>query len=364
MGYDAWLVANGKQGEPPSKHPVIIASTEQLFDPSWWKAQKPDGIILNTWSAPRYDALRAAAMETTPHVVEVLDTDGIRSPSISFWDYFAGCHGRYREIGSPKYRQIFSPLIALARAFVIRSFPFLLDEPMAKTMKRVPRLAAQSPLAAARIARFMRTFVANSPPVHFVPHPVNDEYMRYSETILRENKICSVAGWHRYQKDFPLFIRSLILFLASQPKWRAEIIGQLPAGFDPTRIAAPRDVCDRITFRGHLEHEMIAGVNQSSKIFLVTSRYESFHIGAAEALCCGCSVVGPANIASMPFFISANSGTISHRRKAEHFADALNAEVIAWERGWRDPVQISKTWRERVGTGVVAEQLVQLLKST
>src|SRR3954453_12036329 len=120
LGYDAWLIVYGKPGEPRTNYPVIIATEEQLSNPEWWQAQKPDGVILNTWSAPRYDAMRAAALKATPHAVETLDTDGFRSPSVSICGYFLQSYSRYREVGSPWYRKLLAPFIAATRTSAVR----------------------------------------------------------------------------------------------------------------------------------------------------------------------------------------------------------------------------------------------------
>jgi glycosyltransferase involved in cell wall biosynthesis len=41
---------------------------------------------------------------------------------------------------------------------------------------------------------------------------------------------------------------------------------------------------------------------RSSKIFLSSSRYESFGLAAAEALACGCLSVGPKGLSSTEYF--------------------------------------------------------------
>lgn len=363
MGYDASLVTLKREEDEKTTSPVIGASMSELNSAAWWRSLKPDGIILSTWSAPRYDALRRAAVSSTNRVLEKLDTDGHRSALIGGWDYFLGFLSHYRESDRSRAENLLSPFLASARTIALRWFPFLLERPMVETMALIPVLTAESPIAAVRMERFLKLFLRNPPPVHCVLHPVNDLRMQPEVGRKRDNKVVSVGGWHRYQKDFPLLLKSLILFLESQPSWRAEIIGHLPDGFSLHEVEAKQEVKSRLNFLGPLSNEAVAERNQTSKIFFVSSRHESFHIAAAEALCCGCSVVAPSSIASMIFFVSGNSGTLSHRRSPLDFADALNAEVIAWGEGWRQPEEISKTWRSRVGAHNVAQRLLDLLNA-
>jgi hypothetical protein len=54
----------------------------------------------------------------------------------------------------------------------------------------------------------------------------------------------------------------------------------------------------RITFLPPLSPPDLARHMQESKIFLFSSRYESFGLAAAEAAACGCALVGPSEIHS------------------------------------------------------------------
>lgn len=86
---------------------------------------------------------------------------------------------------------------------------------------------------------------------------------------------------------------------------------------------------------------------QESLIMFVGSRYETLNLAAVEALACGCSLAGPAAIASINYLSSASSGTVVPGRSAAELTDALCAEIDAWEHGERNPAQISQHWRER-----------------
>jgi glycosyltransferase involved in cell wall biosynthesis len=229
-------------------------------------------------------------------------------------------------------------------------------------MARLPVHAVESPLAVGRTQRFLRHFIQPIPKVVFIPHPVAEDYMQLDAATNRENRIVSVGRWYSFQKNFPLLVATLRDFLAVHPDWSADIIGVIPEGWDAAQIG-DADLRARMRFHGRLPHREISALYKKAKIFFMSSRYESFNIAAAESLCCGCSVVGSGSIASVPYFISADSGMIASRQTRAHFLDALNAEVLCWEIGMRNPEKISQTWIQRVGSKAVARQSLEALEA-
>jgi len=356
LGVDARLVAFGRRENHDPALPLELGTLADFENPDWWRRLNPRGIILNTWSAPRYDAVRRAALAATPFVIEKLDTDGVRSPSSCLRTYTVSTYGHHLDSGSLP-RRLLAPLLTLLRVGAVGCFPALLDKKMARTMSRLPMLAAESPIAVARMQRFLRRFSDTIPEVLFAPHPVAEDYMRCDPAIPREDRIVSVGRWYTFQKNFPMLLRVLKRFLSVHPHWSADIVGKLPEGWTPEREFGA-ELRDRVRFHGMMEHRRIAALYSRSKIFFMSSRHESYNIAAAEALCCGCSVVGPSDIASVPFFTGALSGTAACRQSTAVFLDALCAEAAAWQAGNRQPDSISRHWIETVGATAVARILL------
>jgi hypothetical protein len=84
----------------------------------------------------------------------------------------------------------------------------------------------------------------------------------------------------------------------------------------------------QITFLSLLSPLDLACHMQQSKIFLSTSRYESFGLASVEALACGCTVVSPSKILTLgndlssPEPLSFGSTFTLLRGKLQHVADA------------------------------------------
>ena len=354
-GVDARVVALGERERYPADLPLILGTMENFKNPLWWQNLNPAGVVLNTWSAPRYNEVRKAALSATPNVLEKLDTDGIRSPRMWLWKSAYSTFGSYLDSGN-SLKTLFAPVFTGLR--VLASY-MLIDRNIARAMNLMPVLAAESPLAAERMRRFMRLYFKQIPRIVCIPHPVADDYMQADSAVLRENRIVCVGRWNAFQKNFPMLLDVLEKFLAIHSDWSVDVIGRLPNKWKiDSRF---KGALGRIQFHGPIERREICAIYQKSKVFFMSSRYESFNIAAAEALCCGCSVVGSGEIASVPFFTSKSSGTTVSRQTRDHFLDGLSVEVEAWKSGERNPEIISKEWTAVVGSKAVGKKMLEYL---
>ena len=359
-GYEAWLAALGDASTETEGQPVIAATLAELSTAAWWKAQRPDGVVLTGWSAPRFDGIRKAALAATPRVIERLDTAGFRSARLFPRRYFEIMRVQYTDAGRPGFRSVAVPL-ALARTAACYAFPRLMDVPMARTMSQLPGLIVESPIAAQNIRRMIERFAPPAPRIEVIPHPVNSADMRYTG-VPKENLLVSVGRWEAYQKDFPMVHRVLRGFLEKHPDWRAVVVGGgVPDSI--ARPAAPRPWARRMIFHDRLEHAELGTIYNRAKIYLMASRDESFCIAAAEALSCGASVVGSDAVPSSSYFAEPASGRVAAPRSCEAFCRALDQEVRSWENGERDPAAIARTWARRVAAEQVAARTIEFLES-
>ena len=361
LGHEAFLVAHQKPGTQKLDKPFIPATREEMSSVDWWKAQAPDAIIINTWSAPRHHAIRLAATAACKRVIEKLDTDGVKSPWIWPWHYVRRDAVAY-ELDQGIFGHAKAFARAMARLAVVGGFPKLLDEKMVRCMQSVPVYAAETPLAAERVRRFLRMYHANPMPrVVAIPHPANEALMRYDNTP-KENIVVCIGRWKDAVKGWPLPVEIATRFLKVRKDWRFYLVGQDADENDPI-LNQLGDARGRFIITGKLDHHSLAQLNRRAKIYLLASHSETFNIAGAEALCAGCSFVGPTQIPSSSYFISRNSGTVSHVRSGVHLADALLAEASEWDEGHRDPNLISSEWKSQVGDTTVASRYIDIFKS-
>jgi glycosyltransferase involved in cell wall biosynthesis len=363
MGHDAWLVAFKKEGDlPGGDWPVIVATQEDLADPAWWRKQAPEALILNAWSAPRWHAIRRAATSLGVPTVEKLDTDGVKSPRIWFRSALELSWHVNADLTDPLWKRSLMVVKETAKVLLVRCIPAVMDARMIRTMSLVPVYAAETPLAAARVRRFLTTFGASPMPrVVTIPHPVNTQFMGYQPGDVKEKLVVAVGRWRAVNKGWPMFFAVAKRFLKLCPDWKIVVVGPPPA-LDKADRRDVEALGSRLQLVGMRTPEEMAALYRRARIYLLPSTWESFNIAAAEALCCGCAVVGPGQLASVNYFASFRSGTVSHLRDVAHLTDAMMAEVGEWETGQRDPGAISKTAIDLFSVDSIAEKFLTIFR--
>ena len=327
LGHDAYLVVH-PAGDASSKiknpklnipnDPVLWVSQQDVRSPLWWKDHHPDLVILGLWTRPKYDPIRRAALSATPHVIERADSDGMRTASCGLPTYAKRRFDYFRD-RTYHWR---SPISILTSVFY--SFASILATPwiqyrLRKTLELLPSILVETPPATDLWKSLATRLGVDPSKIHCVPHPIQADIFKFDPAIPKKNQIISVGRWESYQKNLPLLLKTLRAFLDKNPTWNSLIIGTgLPA----------KSPYPRITFLSPLSPPDLARHMQESKIFLSSSRYESFGLASVEALACGCTVVSPSKILTLgndlssPEPLSFGSTFTLLRGKLQHVADA------------------------------------------
>lgn len=353
LGMDSKFIALGQPSQREDV-PLILSTLAQMMDANWWRQWNLEGVLLYAWALPRYEPIARAIKTAGLKLNLVLDNDGIVHPRVWPRRYLEKKY--YTEMDMGKWFPAGWALLKTAvAAFRARHNGTL------RHLEHGDFFTLPSPLAKQRYSRFL--LAVGRPDlmerVRFVPYAMTQD-MSYSPSIGKQPLIIAVGRWQSPLKGAPVLVRVLERVVSEQPGYSACIIGgggecvrklmQPLHGGGKSRV----DICGRVS------HQQLSGHYQESQILLCTSPYESFHMASAEALCCGCSVVGDVRISAMPYFCSASSGTLSYDRSVNNLSDALHAEIDAWRRGERDPVQISATWTARLHPDRVAGQFLNL----
>ena len=101
-----------------------------------------------------------------------------------------------------------------------------------------------------------------------------------------------------------------------------------------------------VDYRVNVPRNTLREALMQAQVILYTSRFETVPIGGIEALCCGCTVVGPALPGIRELTREGEFGSVSKRRTARSLVAALELECKKWSED-RDPVQIAKYWRDQ-----------------
>jgi glycosyltransferase involved in cell wall biosynthesis len=340
-------IRNSKSPIPP----VLWPSPLDARNPSWWQSQKPDLAILGLWTRPKYDPVRRAALSATPHVIERADSDGMRTASCGLLTYAKRRFDYFRDL---TYHW---PSLLSIPASIFYSFASILATPgiearLSRTLKLLPAVAVETSHATNLWKSLATRLGADPEKIHCVPHPIQTDIFKLDPAIQKKNQIISVGRWDSYQKNLPLLLKTLRSFLDKNPSWTSLVIGSgLPA----------KSPHPQITFLPPLSSPDLACHMQESKIFLSSSRYESFGLAGAEALKAGCSRVEPKiNAASRRIVQIQGYAPIGNYRLEEN----LEMEQQAWTEGRRDPMQISKDECAMLSLEAVAQRFISLLESS
>src|SRR5262245_47852918 len=98
IGVDSKFIALGKP-EVKKDLPLILAELDQWRQADWWKQWAADGVMLNSWGAPRYEPVARAIKESGARLVIRLDTDGFKSPRTHFYRFLINTYITARDFG-------------------------------------------------------------------------------------------------------------------------------------------------------------------------------------------------------------------------------------------------------------------------
>ena len=355
-GHDCVVIMPGKP--TTNDAPDLVRTTrENLENPAWWKSLEIEAVLLYAWGDPRHLQIAKAIRKAGIFLIQNLDSSGIDSPYADFRRWTRSLAGMTR---GPQ------PLLARVRLIArgVRDFlPALYERERLAMMDESDLVATVSPPAGESIKSYARALRHPSVAAKVItaPHPVSPQFSHTGQP--KQNRVLCVGRWlpsDHHQKDPETLIRVALGFLKKHEDWTFEIIGR-GAGALADGIQGQADhLKNRLILTEQLDRSELRDHYLISRILFCPSRYESFHISSAEALCCGCSIVVAAHplLASTAWFTIHDSGTLAKSRTVASLTQALLEEVAAWEEGRRDAMHISTAWSDTLHSNQVASGIV------
>lgn len=360
IGIESRAVMPGER-KPEDEDDLIRTEHRNLESAEWWRSQQLDGVVLYAWGRPRFRKVAAAIREAGIFLVLNQDNSGLVSPLAGFGDWLRaqwmyGGQGMNVAAWMRTARLILRGLTAGL---------FLTDPLRASHLKQGDVIACVSPKAAEHYQRLCLMYGGKSlaSRVQVLPHAV-EPLFHYSGQVKRRQIAC-VGRWQdEVQKRSRRLMAVLDRLLETDAEVTVVIAGHATDGMRNWH-AALEDVCQcRVRLAGMTGRKELAGLFDESQVFYSPSAYESYGIAAAEALCAGCSVVA-GHLVTMPsfeWFLSENSGRLAERDDAADHAEALSAELDAWNRGDRNAGGISDMWCGRLHADKVAKRVVGMMR--
>lgn len=353
LGHDAMLVcAEGSEyRQDVIDYPVRSAPLATLEDEAYWRTLGLDVGLVFTWMH-------------RPSVVAAMGAAGTFAISKGDSD---GVHG-VRAAPMATLRRIVAEqpgLLAKARRawYWLKLYSYLFrreEAEMLECLRAADLTVLETETARQNLRRFLCYHGAERllDKVAVMPHLVSERVLQHAVPTRKERKIVAVGRWDEPQKDAGLLARTVRLHLDRYPDTEVVVIGR-----GGERWLAPLQTrYPGLRYLGVIPHDEMAEHLSLARICLITSHFESFHIAGHEALSMGCTLVGPAVIPLPDVCSQGPFGTIAEGRRPRQVAAALEAEMQAWDEGFRDPVRTAEFWRERVAPRPVLQGVIDSIE--
>ena len=188
---------------------------------------------------------------------------------------------------------------------------------------------------------------------HLVPPGVDAElFSPPAPGAVREPRVLYVGRVERTSrwKGLQVLVDALPRLRALVPEVRLEVVGDGDDVETLQKQAAERGVADLVDWRGRVEHDRLPAHYRRAGVTVLPSltEAESFGMALAEAIACGCPVVGSA-VGGIPFVVrDGEDGLLVPPGDPDALADAL-AAVLG---GDHRPGPSRWDWRRQVETTV------------
>jgi glycosyltransferase involved in cell wall biosynthesis len=333
--------------EVMSRYNVEIINARTRNTKEYWEKANIDVLIIYSWLSLRYSKMILAAKQANLKIILKLDSDGyLMSP---FYPSYLKVFGLENNI--------LAKIKHLVRLVQWRLFGEFFSKKRLKQVEMCDAAIIESPQARLNIEIsldcFKKLFLIEK--IKIIPNPVIDISTYNNE---KENIITCIGRWDDNRKNSPALLRVLSNF---HHDWKIIIIGK-GANEIGKKIKKINNKID-IESSEKISHQEVINKLSQTKIFFSPSISESFNLSAAEALCCGCSLVG-SPLPSFDYFIKNNfSGTLAEDLKAASFLKSLESDIEKWNNNLYQPSKIAEYWQYELSPNKIAKQIINLAQS-
>lgn len=360
IGVDCKAIMPGPPMEDDQTADLIRTDYRNLEDADWWRSLGAEGVVFYGWGGGKYARIARAIKEAGLVLITHMDTGGILSVFNGIPEYA----GSIWRVSKATHGKLMGCLYCAARLSygmtvgVVRN-----DLGRARHLKTADVIGAISPIALARIQKACRAYggEALAARVQHIPHP-NGSYMQPDPKTSRRRLVVALGRWDDAKiKGTDLLLATLDNLCRQDSEVEIEIYGRSNLRMTEWHQALDEARRNRISLMGVVPNTSLRLAFGRARVSLCTSLTEGYHTVSAEALCCGCSVVGPdvPEIPSMKWFTDGPYGRMA-KRNADALAEAVILELKAWDAGQRDPMAIGKHWGSMLHAPRVAERILKL----
>lgn len=358
IGVDSMAVTLGpaKEGDLPQ---MIRATHAELSSAEWWRTHHLDGVVFYCWGDPEFQPIADAILSAGIRLISVSDAHGVCSPLADWKAHLISAwhHQWYESYLKKIIRTAAKVTYSCTVGMVSR------DLPHARMIASGDFFLAATPDAATRYRRLVRSLLgaqaANK--VRFMPIPVNFHF-RFTGDDRKYDEVIAVGRWESTQKRQGLLMNVIESTATRRKETRFRIFGSIPEDMKSWHTELPQPLRDRIILEGIRPNDVVAEAYRRARVMLVSAAYEGCHNSSAEAICSGCSIVGVDTpfLCALKWHASHDSGRLARNAEPSELAQTLCAELEAWDRSERDPLEISNSWCSELHPDRVASAILKL----
>lgn len=324
----------------------------------WWRSLGVDLVVLYAWGSPKYRHVAAAIRQAGIFLVLNQDNGGLISPSCGWLPWLVE-----QRVITGAGQGLASEVRFLKRAlYGILVGRLISDRLRAAHLSQGHVIACVSPIAAEHHRRWCHRWGGENLArrVAFLPHPVCEHYHWQADAV-KMKRIVAVGRWNdEIQKRPALLCRVAESILQRDALVQFDIVGKEGKVISDWWQGLPSNLQARVKIWGRVQPLELREILLRAQVSYCASSFESFHIASAEALCCGCSVVGSRSnsLAALQWFVSDDSGTLALSDTVMGHVEALLQELERWEQGQRQPQQLAERWSARLHASEVARRII------
>lgn len=347
---------------PGDTHDDLIRTEyANLESAAWWKSVGATHVVLYSWGAPKYKKVAWAIRNAGAKLFVNMDTSGaisaVTAPKLVMNAQIGMCVRRYGVLaGFAAGLSKFAAHYALGSKFI--------EQGRINHLCAADAIGCISPTALIHLRVWAKYFAPElAPRFRLVPHPVSGAIAFAGET--KKDRVVAVGRWDDVEPKRPqLLARCIERVAAARPSTEFAIYGTagpiLPKWHDQLTPVLKR----RIYLHGRVPHEQIVKATLAARVGLCSSSHEGSHIASEEALCAGTSIVAPFRheLSTLAWYVSHDSGQLAVQDTPVGLAEALLYELENWDSGVRNPDEISRFWRNKLGVAAVCQNIIQCLE--
>jgi hypothetical protein len=341
---------------------LLRTDAANLTRSEWWQDIRADRVVLYSWGAPEYKNVARAIRDSGAKLFINMDTSGTISPIVTPSIVFGALLGRGVRQRGPVIGTIYG-LIRFLALLVYQ--PFYVEPERIEHLKAASAIGCISPAALTLMRLWARTFAPELvEKMHLVPHPISMD-IEFIPIDTKRDQVISIGRWDDEEQKRPQLLGATIEEAAQRRNTTEFHIYGAPGRFLPIwHGGLSGEIKNRVFLHGKVAHNELVLALKSSRIGLCTSSHESSHIASEEALCAGGSIVGPfrKELNALLWYVSHDSGQLAVSDTHAGIAETLLLELDAWDRGERDPVEVSRYWRNQLSAKAVAEKISMILE--